>query len=135
VIEVPVEQVMSATVRTVTTDATARRVSERLSGHRIGSLVVTAADGPSEPVGLVTESDIVRIVASGQNPDEVLVESFMSAPVVTVGPDATVQEAARLMREHGFRRLPVVDRGLLGIVTASDLTNYIPRLRDRIATE
>lgn len=131
-IEVPVEQVMSTTVRTVTTDATARRVSERLSGHRIGSLVVVAADGPADPVGLVTESDIVRLVAAGKDPDTVLVESFMSSPVVTVEPTASVHTAAELMRENGIRRLPVVDQGLVGIVTAADLTHYIPRLRDRI---
>jgi CBS domain-containing protein len=62
----------------------------------------------------------------------VFVESFMSSPVVTVEPTASVHAAAELMRENGIRRLPVVDEGLVGIVTAADLTHYIPRLRDRI---
>lgn len=132
-IELSVEGVMSAPVRTVTSDATVRGVTERLAGHGIGSLVVVDVDGPADPVGMVTESDVVRAVATGEDPGTVTVEAVMSAPVVTVAPDTTVHEAARRMKNEGIRRIPVVENRLKGIVTAADLTHYIPRLRDRIA--
>lgn len=123
---------MSSPVRTVTRDATARRVSERLAGLGIGSLVVVEGDGPAAPVGIVTESDIVRIVGEGGDPDAVTVEEFMQSPVISVEPSVSVHEAADRMREDGIRRLPVIDDRLEGIVTVSDLTNYIPRLHSRI---
>jgi CBS domain-containing protein len=48
---------------------------------------------------------------------------LMTSPVVTVGPDAPVKEAARLIVTHGFAVLPVVDADdrLLGVVTEADL--------------
>jgi CBS domain-containing protein len=48
---------------------------------------------------------------------------LMTSPVVTVGPDASVKEAARLLVDHGFAVLPVVDADdrLLGVVTEADL--------------
>jgi CBS domain-containing protein len=107
-------------------------VSERLAGLGIGSLVVVEGDGPAAPVGIVTESDIVRIVGEGGDPDAVTVKEFMQSPVISVEPSVSVHEAADRMREDGIRRLPVIDDRLEGIVTVSDLTNYIPRLHSRI---
>ena len=60
----------------------------------------------------------------------------MTAPAVTVGPDATVSEAARLLR-HGIKRLPVVDPAgpLLGIVSRADLLKVFLRPDADIARE
>jgi len=52
----------------------------------------------------------------------------MTSPAITIGPDAPFQEALELMRQHHFRRLPVVDHegGLVGIVSERDLLHAAP---------
>jgi len=53
----------------------------------------------------------------------------MSAPLVSIGPDADISEAARIMARSKIRRLPVVERGrLAGIITTSDITAISPGL-------
>ena len=61
----------------------------------------------------------------------------MTSPAVTVGPDATVAEAARLLHRHGIKRLPVVDPAgpLLGIVSRADLLKVFLRSDAEIAQE
>jgi CBS-domain-containing membrane protein len=54
------------------------------------------------------------------------VKMLMSADIVSVSPDATLADAARLMRSHGFRRLPVVSGGrLVGILARADLLKVL----------
>jgi CBS-domain-containing membrane protein len=62
---------------------------------------------------------------------------LMTAPAVTVGPDATVTEAARLLHRHGIKRMPVVDPAgpLLGIVSRADLLKVFLRSDAEIAQE
>lgn len=64
-----------------------------------------------------------------------VVGNIMTSEVVTVDPDSSIGTAIALMREHGFRRLPVVEEGkLVGIVTDRDLrqaTNSPLVLRER----
>ena len=57
-----------------------------------------------------------------------LVSDRMSAPAITISPDTPFQEAVRIMRENGFRRLPVVDKSgrLVGIVSERDLLHASP---------
>ena len=61
----------------------------------------------------------------------------MTSPAVTVGPDASVAEAARLLHRHGIKRLPVVDPPgpLLGIVSRADLLKVFLRSDADIAQE
>ena len=61
----------------------------------------------------------------------------MTAPAVTVGPDASVADAARLLRRHRIKRMPVVDPAgpLLGIVSRADLLKVFLRSDADIAQE
>lgn len=125
-----VEEVMTADVETITLGATARDVARRLAGADVGSLVVVDND---KPIGIVTESDLTRLMADGADFDGTTVESFMSRDPTTVGPEASLERAAELLKKDGFRRLPVVESGdggdqLVGIVTATDLSYYLPHL-------
>jgi CBS domain-containing protein len=62
---------------------------------------------------------------------------LMTAPAITIGPDATVAEAARMLQRHQIKRLPVVDPAgpLLGIVSRADLLKVFLRGDDEIARE
>jgi CBS domain-containing protein/acyl dehydratase len=142
-VSLTVRDVMTGTVETVEVDATAAEVADRIGGSGHTSVVV--CDG-REPAGIVTESDVVRLYARDAARDTPVTE-FMSADLVTVGPDEPVERAAEILGEHDVRRLPVVEDGhIVGIVTAADIAHYLPhavrdrrgwaeRLRRRPATE
>ena len=74
-------------------------------------------------VGIITERDIVRrVVAEFKDPKTTVAYDIMSKPLITVGPEATVYDAALIMTKYMIRRLPIVrDNTLLGIITSSDL--------------
>ncbi|GIU71869.1 MAG: hypothetical protein KatS3mg003_1348 [Candidatus Nitrosocaldaceae archaeon] len=84
-----------------------------------GSLVVL---DNRKPVGIITERDIVRrVVAEARDVNETKVKDAMSTPLITIGPEATVEAAAKVMYENGIRRLPVVENdNLVGIITSTD---------------
>jgi CBS domain-containing protein len=75
-------------------------------------------------VGIITDRDITcRSIAPGKNPLSMTVREVMSSPVITVHPDATLEQCNELMATHQVRRLPVVDanRRLRGMVTQAQL--------------
>ncbi len=78
------------------------------------------------PVGIITERDIVRrIVAKGASPDAKLTE-VMTKELITVDPDTSLREAARIMSKNKIRRLPVLKNNqLVGIVVASDFVRNV----------
>ena len=121
-----VEDVMSSPVETVARDATAAEAARHLRDAHIGSLVVV--DG-TEPVGIVTESDMVGLIAEAADAESLTVGEFLSDDLVTVDPDLSIDDAATLLAEHDIRRLPVCEAGeLVGIVTTTDLSYYLPHL-------
>ena len=92
-----------------------------LEHYNIGVLPVCGSDGQLQ--GVVTDRDIVtRCLASERNPVQTDVAQIMTGQVLTVGPDASTAEAARLMGARQVRRLPVVENGkLCGMVSLGDL--------------
>jgi len=125
-IDVPVSAVMTECAQTVPPTTTAVEAATRLRRADVCALVVHDS---SAVVGIVTEADIVAVVAEGgENP---LVESFMSTPVVTVDPTTPVGLAADRMRDAGVARLPVVGdgTGYRGLVARTDVAPYLSRHR------
>ena len=56
-----------------------------------------------------------------------LVKDWMTREPVTITPDTPVMEALRIIKDHHFRRLPVMDQGrLIGITTRKDLKDAMP---------
>ena len=123
---------MTQSVRTISPETTARDVAILFADHDIGSAVVVDPE-TDEYNGIVTESDIMQQVATGADIDAVRVGAFLSTPLVTVDSAENIHIAATLMKEHSVRRLPVTDDGeVVGILTTTDLTHYLPRLRNTI---
>lgn len=123
---------MMGSVHTITGEMTARDVAVLFADHGIGSAVVVAPE-TEEIIGIVTESDIMQQVAAGADIKSTRVESFLSAPVITIASSDSIHTAADIMKTHSIRRLPVVDDGgLVGILTTTNLTHYLPRLRNTI---
>ncbi|MXR50010.1 CBS domain-containing protein [Halovenus sp. WSH3] len=123
---------MTESVYTVGPEATACAVAKLFARRDVGSALVVDQDS-GETLGIVTESDIMRQVASGADTGAVRVETFLSRSLVSVSSSEEIHTAAALMRERSLQRLPVVDDGeTVGMLTTSDLTDYLPRLRNTI---
>lgn len=105
-----------------TTIAEAARLMRQ---HHTGDLIVTdESDGTREPVGIVTDRDIVmEVIAKGHDPDRTLVGEVMASRLVVASASENVGTAIERMREHGVRRLPIVDDSgaVFGILTLDDL--------------
>lgn len=120
-IGIQVQDLMSSPVITVTLTETMKEVATIMSKNDIGSIVVTGSK--EKLVGIITERDIVkRLTALNRLPSQVKVEDIMSSPVITIASDKDIKEAAMSMKEHGIRRLVVVERGkIIGIITSRDI--------------
>jgi len=99
----------------------------------VGALIVVGGSG--EAIGIVTERDIViDIVADGTDPATVKVEDIMTSELITISPEADLEEAADIMTEHDIKRLPVIYEGkLVGMVSASDLITYEKKLIEKLS--
>lgn len=126
-LEITVSEIMQTPVETISPNESVRSGATKLASTGFGSLVVSEND---RPAGIVTDSDISQFVSDGQDPNSTPIAECMSEPLVTIETDETLSEAAKVLREHGIKRLPVVDESetIVGIVTTSDLSNYIPHL-------
>jgi len=126
----PVRDVMSSPVITVGEDDTVDKVAKLMDQHRIGSVVVVK--DADEPVGVITERDIVRkVVAKDKLPSEIRAKEVMSTPLIVIDADEDVREAARKMAKFDIRRLIVMHKGrMVGIVSARDLLLAMPELID-----
>lgn len=123
---ITIEEVMRSPVETIRPDESARTAATQLFERGIGSLIVCEN---GHPVGIVTDVDISQLVAEGNDPETTSVEAVMGSPLVSIDCNAQIEDAAERMREHNIKRLPVLeDETLVGIVTTTDLANYLPHL-------
>jgi len=116
-----VNQVMTHDPDSVDISATAANAARIMRDADVGAALVTK---DNELTGLVTDRDIVvRAVAEGRDPSTTRISDIVDGGgLVTVSPDQSAHEAARLMRENDVRRLPVVEGGRpVGIVSIGDL--------------
>jgi CBS domain-containing protein len=115
------ESVMTTDVVTVALDDTVLDVAAVFRERDVGSAVVLNAD--DEIAGIVTDRDLVVFGQEFvETLEQTLVNQVLSPVVFTVSPDTDTHELARMMREEGVRRVPVVENGdLRGIVTLDDL--------------
>ncbi len=97
---------------------------KQMQSHNADTIIVLRGNTPT---GIVTDSDIIdKVVMRGEDSDEVFLKSIMSAPLVTISPKGTVQQALHLMRLNQIKRIPVADATLiLGVVTQQALANAV----------
>jgi len=103
-------------------DKTVLQALAMMRRRYLNSLIINKTkDNPD--YGIITSTDICdKIVASGKNPAEVKIRDIMASPLITVNPDQTIFECAKIMSEHHIHHMPVMDdRGLVvGMVSATD---------------
>ena len=117
-----VADIMKANVKSTSSGDTFANVARLLHDNAISSVVVMDGD---RLAGIVTERDLVNLVAEGLDPRTTKVGDRMSTNLDTVEPRADIAEAAEHMARLRIRHLPVVDKGkLVGIISIRDLTNW-----------
>ena len=107
-------------VYSIAADSTVLEAARFMMEHSIGALPVLR-DG--ELVGIISERDVMnRVVAAGRLPGHTQVAEVMTANPRSVSPDESVDECLFLMKEFGFRHLPVCnDKQLKGLISLRDL--------------
>jgi len=130
-----VQDVMVRRVITVDSSKSAKNAARLMTKFGISGLVVLSKGAI---VGILTERDILtRVVASGQDPEEVTVREIMTEPVIFVSPMMPIEEAVRIMLQEKIKKLPVVTREeerlrLVGIVSLTDVASLHPKLLEGI---
>jgi CBS domain-containing protein len=118
-----VADVMVRNVLTVDPSDTIGEAAEKMNEANVGAVVVV--EDFARIVGIVTERDLLRAVASRARAAEARVRQWMTPDPVTIGPDLTIDEAAAIMFDNNFRHLPVVKDGRpLGIVSLRLLARW-----------
>jgi CBS domain-containing protein len=102
-------------------------VAKLMRRNHIGAVVIVDGENSRRPVGIVTDRDIVvEVLAAGQDARNLKVGEIMCDSVATTSADDDVSWSLKIMRNHGVRRLPVVDgRGaMVGIVALDDILRF-----------
>ena len=123
----PITAILDRKGRTVFSVSPTMSVADavaEMNRHRVGSVLVIDAE---RLVGIFTERDVLRrVVGAGVDPKQTLVTDVMTAGVITISPDATVEDTMRLFTEKRLRHLPVVDNGqLVGTISIGDITRWM----------
>ena len=101
-----VKHVMIENVVTAKPDTSLKEAIDMLYKKHVGSLVITDAD--NRCVGIFTERDLIRVVARNVNLESPI-KKVMTSNVITIGEEASVEEARRLIVTHGVRHMPVLN--------------------------
>ena len=116
---------MNTRVATTTTDTPVSRAAAAMVEANVGSAVVMQGRFLA---GILTERDVLRAAASGQDLSASSVSAWMTPDPHSASPDTPADEAAQMMLLHGFRHLPIVEgRAVCGIVSLRDL--FASRIR------
>jgi CBS domain-containing protein len=127
------KEIMSEPVACCTPETPLPEVARTMVEHDCGAVPIvesiTGAGGGRKIVGIVTDRDIAcRAVAQGKDARTLTARDAMSPGVVTVGPDASLEECCKTMEEHQVRRVPVADGAGLccGVVSQADIARAAP---------
>jgi CBS domain-containing protein len=123
--EQTVADVMTKSVMAVELNTNAKECAKAMAKRGVSCAVIIHS---GSAVGIVTERDLVsKVLAESIDAKNVLVRDIMSTPLITVGPDATLTNAAELMAQYRIRRLVVIDASgsLAGLVTTGDIARAL----------
>jgi CBS domain-containing protein len=121
-----VRDIMAKNVKTVRTDDSAHDAVVKMNKFGVGSVIVT---NNNRAVGIITSKNILsRIVESRLDASTVRAKDIMSSPLITIEPDAPIEDAAKLMAQRRIKKIAVMDKDkIIGIVSTSDIVKANPK--------
>lgn len=114
-----VRELMTAPVMTVEASETLAEIGWAMDEKDIKSLAVV--DDECDATGIITSTDFIRMAADETDPTAATVGEYMTEDVTTLPSDASVEAAAEELLSGGFNHAPVVDDGVVGMVSTTDL--------------
>ena len=118
-------ELMNRQVAATTPETPVAAAAASMVRANVGSAVVMQG---SFLAGILTERDVMRAAASGQDLSVSTVSDWMSPDPQSVSPDTSAEDAAQIMLLNGFRHLPVVEGWMVcGVVSLRDL--FAARIR------
>jgi CBS domain-containing protein len=124
---------MSRTVLTVGPTHTLRQAARMMAARHVGAAVVS--DPEHAGVGIMTERDILKSIAAGEDPDAEVAAQHRTTDIVYASPDWTLQDAAEAMVRGGFRHLVVVEgHEVTGLLSMRDIVRCWAPTGTRAAT-
>lgn len=126
-----VRDIMNSPIISATPDTNIKEIADKMKTERIGSIIIFKDE---EPLGIVTDWDIVTDGFSRDVPPSSIKASEIMKKLYTIEGAATITEAARTLRKHNIKRLGVVykDR-VVGIISSSDVIAVTPELIDVVS--
>src|ERR671911_72072 len=121
-----VEDYMTITTLTMNFRNSVLDIAKKMLAENISSIPITDDEG--EIIGILTERDMIKIIANELPPSGISAMSLMSFPTVKVKKKAPIEEAAKIMATKKLRHLIVEDtfgKDVVGIITSTDLARYL----------
>jgi len=103
-------------VPTVNRSETVSEIASLMVNSNIGAVIVMR---DTEPLGIVTERDLVRkVIYAGKDAREIVAQEIMTAPLITISFDRSVEDALEIMLHNHVRRLVVLKgESMVGLLT------------------
>jgi CBS domain-containing protein len=118
------KDIMEKPVLAATPQASLRDVATQLVTNEFSGMPVAASDG--RVVGVVTESDIVRILIAGKRLENLTAGEVMTGPPITVDVDTPIGEVMKKLEDNRIVRVPVTSQDrLVGIIARRDVIRAI----------
>jgi CBS domain-containing protein len=126
---------MTKNVKTVQPNEGLFNVCRIMKDNGIGSVIVVDESDNDNPVGIITERDIVNYLSSPEISLRMQVNEIMSKPLVTAQETHSLIDALQTMHKNNFRRLPITNKEgmLVGIVTDKDILKIIIKNKDLVS--
>ncbi len=106
-----------------------------MKDNRIGCVIVVEESNNTNPVGIITERDILYNLSSSDTNLHISVNEIMSKPIVTIQETQSLIDALNTMQKNNFRRLPITNKEgkLVGIVTDKDIFKIITNNKELLS--
>ena len=125
-----VSEVMNHQVIVATDQTPLLKIAQLMANHHISCVVIVDQDVPKNPVGIITERDLVQFQRLGLDWNHTLAGAVMSSPILTLNSDDHLSVAHQMMESHRIGRLIVTgNQGeLLGLITRTNILKILEPL-------
>jgi predicted transcriptional regulator len=131
---ISISNCMTKNLKTIQLKEPLFTVCKIMKDNRIGCVVVVESSS-NNPIGIITERDIINNLSSPDTNLQVPVNAIMSQPIVTIQETQSIIDALKVMQKNNFRRLPITNQEgkLIGIVTDKDIFKIIINKKDLLS--
>ena len=131
---ISIMEILNKNVKTAEQNQNILEISKIMFDNNIGSVIIVDNYESNNPVGVITERDIIRILSTTQLGNfQMPVSELMSHPIITLSSKSSILDAMKLMYERKIRRIIVLEENkFVGIVTEHDLFNILMKNKDLI---